>query len=78
MRAVGKTQSGTNVESNWMSFGVNICLGCFTDQCGALDTTTDCGNGIFGYGGYIPDWSNFDGCVPYQQAPACVLGNTCI
>lgn len=71
MRAIGKTQSGNDVESNWISFAITICVGCLTDRCGPLVVTSDCGNGTYEYQGYYVDWVSFEGCFLFQEVPPC-------
>lgn len=77
IRAVGKTQSGVGVESNWMTFGIRVCVGCFTDRCGAL-VLTDCGGGVSVWEGSVADWPNTTACFPFQdESPGCAEADGC-
>jgi hypothetical protein len=35
-RAIGKLQDGSTVQSNWLVFPVDVCVGCLSDTCGPL------------------------------------------
>ena len=63
MRAVGKTQGGLSILSNWFLYSVDVCVGCLARSCG-VPQRADCTDGSSSYVGGIVDFTA--SCQPFQ------------
>lgn len=66
LRAVGKTQAGRMVRSNWYLYPVDICVGCLASACGGVAVAT-CTGGSLVYQAYQGAIVSFaESCNPFQ------------